>query len=149
MLSPVKFNKYWIMLNNGTIKIGLDDPTKNVFLEWKDSFPWTGMRVIGISSWDTPITFKNAKLLTEQGTLAQETLKEQKEKEQAQKTRDATTFTEDIKDWQKDMKYRPPSQTSMDQYYRPAQGSLPVMLPPSLSQPLAPLPPLEPKSIKK
>jgi|GEM_PF-3117752 len=149
MLSPVKFNKYWIMLNNGTIKIGLDDPTKNVFLEWKDSFPWTGMRVIGISSWDTPITFKNAKLLTEQGTLAQETLKEQKEKEQAQKTRDATTFTEDIKDWQKDMKYRPPSQTSMDQYYRPTQGSLPVMLPPSLSQPLAPLPPLEPKSIKK
>lgn len=150
MLSPVKFNKYWITLNNGDIKIGQNDPGKNTFLEWKDSFPWTGMRVIGISSWDTPIILKNAKLLTDQGVIAQETKTQHLEKAKAQAIKEGTTYSEDITDWQKDMKYRPPSKTSMDQYYRPAQGSLPGILPPSLSQPVTILPPLDSsKSTKK
>jgi hypothetical protein len=107
MLSPVKFNKYWITLNNGNIKIGQNDPEKNVFLEWNDPFPSTGMHLIGISSWDTPITFKNAKLLTDQGTVAQETAQEQQEKAKAQTLKEGTTYKEDMIDWQKEMKYRP------------------------------------------
>lgn len=107
MLSPVKFNKYWITLNDGNIKIGQNDLEKNVILEWKDPFPSTGMRVIGISSWDTPITFKNAKLITDQGTIAQETAQEQQEKAKAQALKEGKTYKEDMNDWQKEMKYRP------------------------------------------
>lgn len=144
MLSSQNFVQYSVTLNDGVIKVAQGE---NTILEWKDPFPWTGIRTIGLSSWDTPITVRSLQLLTDQGVVAQDTLA--KEKARAQAVKDGRTFTEDIKDWQKDMKYRPIMPTNLDQYYRAPQGALPmIVLPPSLSEPIGPLPPLKQKTSK-
>ncbi len=71
MLSPSKFERYWIILQNGVIKIGKDDPKKgdpigkrdNIIMEWKDPYPWKDIKYVGLSNWDVPITLKNIKVL--------------------------------------------------------------------------------------
>lgn len=148
MFSLQKFTKYSITLNKGTIKIFYGDNTEAPILSWKDPFAWSDIRFIGVSSWNNPLVLRNLKLLTAEGVLIEDTAQEQKLKEKAQEIKQRSTFTEDIKNWEKDMKYRPVRPENLDQYYRAPQGSLPIILPPSLSEPVQPLPPVKQKTNK-
>lgn len=136
MLSSQKFMKYSFTLNDGRIKVFQGDVQEKAILEWKDPFPWTDIRFIGISSWNTPISIRSIKLLTADGTPVEETAKEQKEKARAQELKERKTFTEDIKEWEKEMKYRPVLQ------YQLPQGQIPF---PQTSETLPPLKPVKSK----
>lgn len=67
MLKQNNFEKYWIFMNNGLIKIGKGEPGKNVLIEWQDPFPWTGIKYVGFSCWDVPITLKNIQIFGSKG----------------------------------------------------------------------------------
>lgn len=59
VLDPQEFRTFWISCNNGEITIGRDQPGENVVLVWKDPYPITGIRYIGLSCWDAPVTVRN------------------------------------------------------------------------------------------
>ncbi len=62
MLSPTRFEKYWVSLKNGELRLGKGEPGKNTLMKWQDPFPWSGIRYVGVSNWDTPIQIRNFQL---------------------------------------------------------------------------------------
>lgn len=63
MLKQNRYEPYWILLRRGHIKLGKGNPGENVILEWQDPFPWKGIKYVGFSSWDVPVTIRNVKVL--------------------------------------------------------------------------------------
>lgn len=62
MLKQNRYEKYWISLQEGRIRLGKGNPLENVILEWQDPFPWKGIKYIGFSNWDVPITLRNIRV---------------------------------------------------------------------------------------
>ncbi|MCB9493798.1 MAG: hypothetical protein H6679_06015 [Epsilonproteobacteria bacterium] len=56
MLKPMEYEKYTVSLNNGVITLFKEN--KKV-LEWEDPYPTERIRYIGLSSWDSPVEFRN------------------------------------------------------------------------------------------
>ena len=59
MITPIEYQKYWISLDNGTIALGKGDLGTNKVLEWTDPYPPGRMQYVGLSSWNTPINYRN------------------------------------------------------------------------------------------
>lgn len=62
LLAPTVFEQYWVSVKDGELRIGKGQPGKNVLVKWIDPFPWQGIRYVGFSSWDTPLTLRNIKV---------------------------------------------------------------------------------------
>lgn len=63
-VDPHAFTPYWINYNQGVITIGTGEPGSNIVLQWTDAEPHVpDIRHIGLSCWDTHVSYKNVKLL--------------------------------------------------------------------------------------
>ncbi|MBS1988427.1 hypothetical protein JST56_05550 [Candidatus Dependentiae bacterium] len=62
MFRQNKFEAYWVSLKNGLVRIGKGAPGKNMIMEWQDPFPWKGIKYVGFSNWDIPITLRNVQV---------------------------------------------------------------------------------------
>lgn len=61
MLTGMEFETYSIRFDHGKITV-TKGKGKKVILEWQDPYPITGLRRIGIATWNSPITFRNIAL---------------------------------------------------------------------------------------
>ena len=62
MFRQNKFEAYWVSLKNGLVRVGKGAPGKNMIMEWQDPFPWKGIKYVGFSNWDIPITLRNVQV---------------------------------------------------------------------------------------
>jgi hypothetical protein len=140
MLSSQGFTRYIITLNNGRIKLFKDSTKNKPLLEWQDPFPWVGIRSIGLSSWDMPITIRGIKLLVKRGQRPKVALPQKPKQQKPQPFKEGVTYDESTRDWQKDMQYR----QDRERMYRPdpsmvsmmGAGGMTALTPPGGSAPL-------------
>ncbi|MBT4594966.1 hypothetical protein HOD08_03755, partial [bacterium] len=60
MINPLEFQKYWISTNKGEIVVGKGDiAEENVVLRWQDPYPVQRLKYVGLSTWNTPVTYRN------------------------------------------------------------------------------------------
>jgi hypothetical protein len=59
---PMDFKKYWINVDNGIISGGIGDLGTNKLWEYKDPYPATLVKWVGLSNWNTINTFRNIKI---------------------------------------------------------------------------------------
>jgi hypothetical protein len=63
LVNPIKFQRYWVSVNNGKVVVGKDDlDEKNKVFEWTDPYPIKDVAYVGISNWNAPAEFKNLQI---------------------------------------------------------------------------------------
>lgn len=59
MADQTAFKKYWIACNNGLISVGSGEPGQGTVLTWQDPYPNTKVAVVGLSSWNSRVEYRN------------------------------------------------------------------------------------------
>lgn len=59
MADQTAFKKYWIACNNGLISVGAGEPGQGTVLTWQDPYPNTKVAVVGLSSWNSRVEYRN------------------------------------------------------------------------------------------
>eukprot|EP00249_Psilotum_nudum_P017129 c26176_g2_i2 orf=223-2589(-) len=62
-LCPSHFERFWISIYDGIIKVGRGEPGKGVVFEWVDADPNREVQYVGLSSWDKHVGYRNIKVL--------------------------------------------------------------------------------------
>lgn len=63
MVSPSKFERFWISICEGHITVGKGDPGKGVLVEWIHSDTTRKVQFVGLSSWDKHVGYRNIRVL--------------------------------------------------------------------------------------
>ncbi|MBM3887377.1 hypothetical protein FJ364_05610, partial [Candidatus Dependentiae bacterium] len=59
MADPTNFKKYWVACNNGLISVGCGEPGQGTVLTWQDPYPNTKVKIVGLSSWNSRVEYRN------------------------------------------------------------------------------------------
>ncbi|GMH43417.1 hypothetical protein BSKO_11339 [Bryopsis sp. KO-2023] len=64
-VSPREYKKYWLYFEDGTIFVGVGEPSSDFLYSWTDPSPLKGIEHVGLSSWDRHNSYRNFEIYSE------------------------------------------------------------------------------------
>jgi|GEM_PF-5089025 len=61
-VTPMKKETFWVSLKDGTLSAGKGAWGEGKILEWTDPYPIPGARFVGLSTWNSPVTFNSIRI---------------------------------------------------------------------------------------